>query len=107
MIDYSKLLRESKDKKFNALQEKKETGQDDYTCNYCPGDNHKYCTHDHCILDKEWQDKVREETILRQKLQAEEDFLKHGMGCYGYDFKTVYKNVVKLRRELKEFAEKR
>ena len=30
----------------------------------------------------------------------EEDFLKNGQGCYGYDFKKVYKNVLKLKKKL-------
>ncbi len=36
------------------------------------------------------------------QIKAEEDYLRNGKGCKGYDFKEVYKNVLRLKRKLKE-----
>ena len=38
---------------------------------------------------------------MENQLKEEENFLKNGEGCNGYDFKTVYKNVLKLKKKLK------
>lgn len=106
MVDYSKLLRESKDMKFEALGSKQEIESNPYSCNYCPHDKHKYCEHEHCILDPEW---LRNENIknnLRKQLQEEKDYLQYGEGTVGYDRVEVYKNVLKLEKKLKN-AEKR
>ena len=102
MIDYKRILQESKDMKWEAIHHKKDTKPNSYSCNYSPKSHHKYCEHEHCILDKEWQDKDKAKTILLNQIKAEEDYLKNGKGCKGYDFKTVYKNVQRLKRKLKE-----
>ena len=39
---------------------------------------------------------------MENQLKEEENFLKNGEGCKDYDFKTVYKNVLKLRKLLGE-----
>lgn len=100
MVDYQKLLRESKDLKFETIASKKEIKDNSHSCNYSPKSKHKYCTHSHCIFDKEWQEQDKQKTILQNQIKMEEDFLKNGQGCYGYDFKKVYKNVLKLKKKL-------
>ena len=102
MINYKKLLQESKDMKWEAIHNKKDTQSNPYSCNYSPVSHHKYCEHDHCIFDKEWQDKDKQTTLLLNQIKAEEDFLKNGEGCKGYDFQTVYKNVLRLKNKLKK-----
>ena len=102
MVNYQKLLRESKDMKFDAIANKKAFKENSHSCNYSPVSKHKYCQHSHCIFDKEWQEKDKKETQLRNQIKEEEDFLKNGQGCYGYDFKIVYKNVLRLKNKLKK-----
>ena len=102
MVDYQKLLRESKDLKFEAIASKKEIKDNSHSCNYSPVSQHKYCTHSHCIFDEKWQEQDKQKTILQNRLKEEEDFLKNGEGCYGYDFKLVYKNVLRLRRKIND-----
>ena len=87
--------------KFDALSSKKELEHNPYSCNYSPKSHHKYCEHEHCIFDDEWLRKDSRETILRNQLQEEESYLKNGEGTVGYDFKEIYKNVLKLRRKLR------
>jgi len=106
MVDYSKLLRESKDMKFEALGSKQEIESNPYSCNYCPHDKHKYCEHEHCILDPEWLRKESVKNILRKQLQEEKDYLQYGEGTVGYDRVEVYKNVLRLEKKLKN-VEKR
>ncbi len=102
MIDYKKLLQESKDMKWEAIHNKKDYQPNPYSCNYSPVTHHKYCEHDHCILDKEWQDQDKKKTILLNQIKAEEEFLKNGKGCKDYDFRNVYKNVQRLKKKLDE-----
>ena len=102
MINYKRILQESKDKKFDAIASKKEVKDNSHTCYYSPKSHHKYCEHDHCIFDKEWQRKQQEQNQLRERIEAEESYLKNGEGTYGYDKVKVYKNVLKLRKLLGE-----
>ena len=98
MIDFNKILRESEDKKFEAIASRKEVKANPYSCNFCPKNHHKYCEHEHCILDPEWIKGEMERTMLQNKLKEEEDYLKHGQGTVGYNRKEVYKNVLRLRK---------
>ena len=102
MVDFKKLLQESKDRKYSALASKRETEPNPYSCNYSPCSGHKYCEHAHCILDEEWLRNDHETTILRNKLTEEQDYLKNGEGTVGYDRVNVYKNVLKLKKLLGE-----
>ena len=102
MVDFKKMLQESKDRKFSALASKRQTEPNPYTCNYSPVSGHKYCEHEHCILDATWLRKDAETTKLRNKLQEEKDYLKNGEGTYGYDKVKVYKNVLKIKKLLGE-----
>ena len=102
MINYKRILQESKDKKFDAIASKNEVKDNSHTCYYSPKSHHKYCEHDHCILDKEWQRKQQEQSTLREMIKAEESYLKNGEGTVGYDRLSVYKNVLKLRKLLGE-----
>ena len=102
MVNFKKYLQESKDRKFDAIASKKESEPNPYSCNYSPVSHHKYCEHEHCILDATWLRKDAETTKLRNKLQEEKDYLKNGEGTYGYDKVQVYKNVLKLRKLLGE-----
>jgi hypothetical protein len=102
MVNFRKYLQESKDRKFDAISRKKESEPNPYSCNYSPVSHHKYCEHEHCILDATWLRKDAETTKLRNKLQEEKDYLKNGEGTYGYDKVQVYKNVLKLRKLLGE-----
>ena len=54
MVDFKKMLQESKDRKFDAIASKKESEPNPYSCNYSPVSHHKYCEHEHCILDATW-----------------------------------------------------
>ena len=102
MVNFKKYLQESKDRKFEAIASKKESEPNPYSCNYSPVSHHKYCEHNHCIFDDDW---IREEVAkneLRNKINEEEEYLKHGEGTYGYDKVQVYKNVLKLRKLLGE-----
>ena len=94
-------MQESKDKKFDAIASKKEVKDNSHTCYYSPKSHHKYCEHDHCILDKEWQRKQQERNTLQKMIEAEESYLKNGEGTVGYDRLSVYKNVLKLKKKLK------
>ena len=94
-------MQESKDKKFDAIASKKEVKDNSHTCYYSPRSHHKYCEHDHCILDKEWQRKQQERNTLQKMIEAEESYLKNGEGTVGYDRLSVYKNVLKLKKKLK------
>ena len=101
MVNYQRLLRKSKDMKFDALSSKKELEHNPYSCNYSPKSHHKYCEHEHCIFDDEWlREDVAKSRILNE-LREEESYLKNGEGTVGYDFKEIYKNVLKLRRKLR------
>lgn len=102
MINYKRILQESKDKKFDAIASKKEVKDNSHTCYYSPRSHHKYCEHDHCILNKEWQRKQQERNTLQKMIEAEESYLKNGEGTVGYDRLSVYKNVLKLRKLLGE-----
>ena len=102
MVNFKKYLQESKDRKFDAIASKKESEPNPYSCNYSPVSHHKYCEHEHCILDATWLRKDAETTKLRNKLQEEKDYLKNGEGTYGYDKVQVYKNVLKLKKLLGE-----
>lgn len=101
MINYKRILQESKDKKFDAIASKKEVKDNSHTCYYSPKSHHRYCEHDHCILDKEWQRKQQERNTLQKMIEAEESYLKNGEGTVGYDRLSVYKNVLKLKKKLK------
>ena len=102
MVNFKKYLQESKDRKFDALASKKESEDNPYSCNYSPVSGHKYCEHEHCILDKDWISHENEVAKLRNQLRNEEEYLKNGEGTVGYDMKRVYMNVLRLRKELKE-----
>ena len=102
MINYKKLLQESKDMKFDAITSKKDSEHNPYSCNYSPVSHHKYCEHEHCIFSDEFRDYDKERTLLENKLREEESYLKNGEGTVGYDRLSVYKNVLKLKKMLKK-----
>lgn len=102
MVNFKKYLQQSKDRKFDALASKRESEPNPYSCNYSPVSRHKYCEHAHCIFDEDWLRKDSRETLLRNKLQEEKDYLKNGEGTVGYDKVEVYKNVLRLKRKLGE-----
>ena len=102
MINFKKMLQESKDRKYSALASKRESELNPYSCNYSPKSHHKYCEHTHCIFDEDWLRNDSRETLLRNRLQEETSYLKNGEGTYGYNKKEVYKNVLKLRKLLGE-----
>jgi len=102
MVNFKKYLQQSKDMKFDAISRKRESEPNPYSCNYCPKSHHKYCEHEHCIFDEDWLRNDAEQTMLRNKLQEERDYLKNGEGTVGYDRVEVYKNVLKYRKLLGE-----
>lgn len=102
MVNFKKYLQESKDRKFDAIASKKESEPNPYSCNYCPKSHHKYCEHEHCIFDEEWLRNDSRETLLRNQLKDEMDYLRNGEGTVGYDKVEVYKNVLRLKRKLGE-----
>ena len=102
MVNFKKMLQESKDRKFSAIASKRESEPNPYTCNYSPCSGHRYCEHEHCILDATWLRNDAETTKLRNKLNEEMDYLRNGEGTYGYDKVSVYKNVLKIKKLLGE-----
>ena len=102
MVNFKKMLQESKDRKYSALASKRQTEPNPYSCNYSVGSGHNYCEHEHCIFDATWLRNDAETTMLRNKLNEEMDYLKNGEGTYGYDRVSVYKNVLKLKKLLGE-----
>ena len=102
MVNFRKYLQESKDMKFDAIASKRESEPNPYSCNYSPKSGHKYCEHTHCILDKEWVAKDCEVTKLRNQLREEESYLQNGKGTVGYDMRSVYTNVLKLKKKLND-----
>ena len=102
MVNFKKLLQESKDRKFDAIASKKDLKHNPYSCNYSPKTRHKYCEHEHCIFSDEFRDYDKERTLLENKLREEESYLKNGEGTVGYDRLSVYKNVLKLKKMLKK-----
>ena len=102
MVNFKKYLQQSKDRKYSAIASKKDSETNPYSCNYSPKSGHKYCEHEHCIFDSDWVSHEIEVAKLRNQLRNEEDYLKNGEGTVGYDMKSVYKNVLKLRKMLKE-----
>ena len=102
MINFKRMLQESKDRKFDAISRKRESEPNPYSCNYSPVSRHKYCEHTHCIFDEDWLRNDSRETLLRNRLQEETSYLKNGEGTYGYNKKEVYKNVLKYRKLLGE-----
>ena len=44
---------------------------------------------------------------MENQLKEEENFLKNGEGCKDYDFKTVYKNVLRLKKQLRKLLGER
>ncbi len=103
MVDFKKYLQESKDRKFQALASKRESEPNPYSCNYCPKSQHKFCEHPgHCIFDPAWIEHDSKVTKLRNHLRKEEEYLRNGEGTYGYDRVKVYKNVLRLKKKLKE-----
>ena len=93
--------------KYEALASKRESEHNPYSCNYSPCSKHKYCEHTHCIFDEDWLRKDQTETILRNRIKAEESYLKNGEGTVGYDMKSVYMNVLKLKKQLRELLGER
>ena len=103
MVNFRKYLQQSKDMKYEALSSKRESESNPYSCNYSPCSGHKYCEHpDHCILDDDWIAKEAEVAKLRNCLEREMSYLQNGKGTVGYDMKSVYMNVLKLKKELKD-----
>lgn len=102
MVDFKRLLQESRDRKFSAISRKKETEPNPYSCNYSPKSHHKYCEHEHCIFDDAWIREDVAKTRLRNLIREEEKYLQNGDGTVGYDRVSVYKNVLKLRKRLEE-----
>ncbi len=102
MVNFKKYLQQLKDRKFDALASKRESELNPYSCNYCPKSHHKYCEHEHCIFDEDWLRKDSRETLLRNQLKDEMDYLQNGEGTVGYDKVEVYKNVLRLKRKLGE-----
>ena len=107
MVNFKKYLQESKDRKFDAMASKRKSEPNPYSCNYSPTSRHKFCEHAHCILDPEWSRKDSEVAKLRNQLREEESYLKNGQGTVGYDMKSVYMNVLKLKKQLRELLGER
>lgn len=107
MVNFRKYLQQSKDMKFNAIASKKDLDANPYSCNYSPVSHHKYCEHEHCILSDEFRDFDYEHTMLQKKLREEEDYLQHGEGTVGYNRIEVYKNVLRLKNELRNLLGER
>lgn len=105
MVNFKKYLQQSKDMKFEALSSKRDLEVNPYSCNYSPVSGHRYCEHEHCILDPSWVAKDSRETMLRNKLREEESYLQHGEGTVGYNRKEVYKNVLKIKKLLSSWEE--
>ena len=106
MIDYDKLLRESRDKKFKTLDGLKESEPNPYSCNYSEGNKHDCCEHSHCVLDDDWIETEKGKNLLKKQLKEEQSFLKNGEGCVGYDKLEITKNILKLKNELKSCGER-
>ena len=102
MVNFKKYLQESRDKKFEVIARKKESEPNPYSYYYSPTGGHKYCEHDHCILSDEFREQDEKRTRLENKLREEEEYLRNGEGTVGYDRVSVYKNVLRLKRELEE-----
>ena len=107
MVNFKKYLQESKDRKFDAISRKKESEPNPYSCNYSPVSRHKYCEHEHCILSDEFRDFNNEYGKLTSKLREEEEYLKHGEGTVGYNRVEVYKNVLRLKKQLRNLLGER
>ena len=107
MVNFKKYLQESKDMKFDAIASKKDFEPNPYSCNYSPVSHHKYCEHEHCRLSDEFRDFDKQKITLQEKLREEEDYLKYGEGTVGYDRLSVFKNVLKLKNELKNLLGER
>ena len=107
MVNFKKYLQESKDRKFDAISRKKDLDDNPYSCNYSPVSHHKYCEHEHCILSDEFRDFNNEYGRLTCKLREEEDYLQHGEGTVGYNRVEVFKNVLRLKKQLKDLLGER
>ena len=107
MVNFKRYLQESKDRKFNAISRKRESEPNPYSCNYSPVSHHKYCEHEHCILSDEFRDFDKRRIILEEKLREEESYLKYGEGTVGYDRVSVYKNVLKLKKQVRNLLGER
>ena len=107
MVNFKKYLQESKDRKFEAIASKKDLEANSYSCNYSPVSHHKYCEHSHCILSDEFRDYDNERTMVENKLREEESYLKNGEGTVGYNRVEVYKNVLKLKNQLRNLLGER
>ena len=107
MVNFKQYLQESKDRKFNAISRKRESEPNPYSCNYSPVSHHKYCEHEHCILSDEFRDFDKRRIILEEKLREEESYLKYGEGTVGYDRVSVYKNVLKLKKQVRNLLGER
>ena len=101
MVNFKKYLQQSKDMKYSAIASKRESEPNQYSCNYSPVSEHKFCEHTHCIFDDEWVAKDAKVTKLRNQLREEESYLQNGEGTVGYDRVEVYKNVLRLKNKLK------
>lgn len=102
MIDYDKLLRESRNKKFEKLNDLKEFKVNPYSCNYSEGNKHDCCEHNHCVLDECWLETDAKKNLLKEQLKEEQVFLENGEGCVGYDKLEITKNILRLKKELKK-----
>lgn len=102
MVDFGKYLQESKDMKYSVLSSKRESEPNPYSCNYSPCSKHKYCEHSHCIFDEDWLRKDCEVAKLRNQLRNEISYLRNGEGTVGYDMKSVYMNVLKVKKKLSD-----
>lgn len=52
---------------INNKFEKRNQRLIDYTCYWSPKSEHKYCQHNHCIFDEEWQKKDAEKNLLQRR----------------------------------------
>ena len=107
MVNFKKYLQESKDRKFDAMASKRESEPNPYSCNYSQISHHKYCEHSHCILSDEFRDYDNKRTLLENKLREEESYLRNGEGTVGYNRVEVYKNVLKLKKQLRNLLGER
>lgn len=72
----------------------------DYTCYWSPKSEHTFCQHSHCIYDEDWMKREGKKIVLRNRIKEEEKYLNEGEGTVNFDKKDVYKNILKMKKEL-------
>lgn len=100
MVDYNKLLKDAKNKKWELIQEQQTNLHE---CNYSEGDGCVACTHpSRCIFDKKVIEYENQLTLLKLKEKDLQDYIKTGKGTYGYDREKLLIELYKVKKEIKE-----